>query len=89
MKLYSKLRELITIEKLRYQRKGVINTVIAITLLFLIIKSANLFFRAVWPAHVENSTQSVTQRNCSSLESRAVSISSVSFCISAFICPDT
>ena len=62
-KLGEKLAEIVRIEKLKYQNKGLLNSVIGFCLLFLVLQTAEKFCRFVWPAHVENSTPSFMQNN--------------------------
>jgi hypothetical protein len=49
-----KLQKLILIEGKRYQKKGILNTIIASSLLFGMMYAALQIARNVWPKHIED-----------------------------------
>ena len=65
MGLKQKLAKLYEIEKVRYQRKGALNIIVAVTLLVCIVVGSSHLGRKYWPEQIENSNLFLIQSNCS------------------------
>lgn len=71
MGLKQKLAKLYEIERVRYQRKGALNIMIAVTLLVCIIVGSSHLGRKYWPEQIDDSNPSLIQSNCSCWRTRS------------------
>ena len=81
MSLRHKLVKLYEIEALRYRKKGILNIIIAITLLFSVFWGASSFCKNYWPEEINNSTHFLYFRTSFHFGN----IILYSFCVSNFV----